>query len=183
MGVKQGTNLGLSQSDEASFAQTGDTCHIMVSPVTATASPMDSADRVDSAILLDCVAEEVSHFYESGEVANFKAAPNQRELLGVLTFAYARRLYASEEIAHLCQSDAGYRRLCNGHLPFADELVSFRRHHRPLLITVLANVIMRTSRMDSRETQPATAAAFKRQLLCQATERLDTARHLDTGNE
>jgi hypothetical protein len=184
MDVKQATDTALGQGENASQAHGGDTCHITVASATATAPSMDSTDGMDPARLLDCVAEEVAHFWQSNEAANLKSAqPNQRELLGVLTFAYARRLFASEEIAQLCQSDPGYKRLCNGHLPFTSELVHFRRHYRPLLVTVLANVMMRAAQENAGGTQSTTTAAFKRQLLCQATARVDMARHLDTGDE
>lgn len=103
--------------------------------------------------------------------------------MGVLTFAYARRVYDSEDIAQRCQTEASFQRLCNGHTPFTGELIRFRRHYRPLLVTVLANVLMRATETALKEATPSSSAALKRQLLCQATSRLDTARHLDSESE
>lgn len=183
--VKQLINLDPDRQPETDSQQSGATCQISIASVTATNPSTDIVERVDPAALVDCVDEEVAHFCQSSEVPeNFSAQePNRRELLGVLTFAYARRVYDSEEIAQRCQTEATFRRLCNGHTPFTSELIRFRRHYRPLLVTLLANVMMRASETVLNEPRPASTAALKRQLLCQATARLDTARHLDCGSE
>lgn len=185
MSVKQMINFGPGRHPEADSQQSGGTCHISIASVTTPAPPADIVELVDPAALVNCVDEEVAHFCQSSEMPeNFSAKePNRRELLGVLTFAYARRVYDSEEIAHRCQTEPAFRRLCNGHTPFTSELIRFRRHYRPLLVTVLANVMMRASETVLNKPNPASHAALKRQLLCQATARLDTARHLDSGSE
>jgi len=177
MSVKQVINIDRDES--------GGTCHITIASLTATAPFADVAESVDPDALANCVGEEVGHFCQSNEVPkNFSAQePNRRELLGVLTFAYARRVYDSEEIAQRCQTEPNFRRLCNGHTPFTSELIRFRRHYRPLLVTVLANVLMRAAETVLNEPKPTLNASLKRQLLCQATARLDTARHLDSGTD
>jgi len=185
MSVKQMINFGPSRYPEADSQQSGGTCHITIASVTAPSPSADIVEMLDPAALVNCVDEEVGHFCQSSELPeDFSAKePNRRELLGVLTFAYARRVYDSEEIAHRCQTEAMFQRLCNGHTPFTSELIRFRRHYRPLLVTVLANVMMRASETVLNEPNPSSNAALKRQLLCQATARLDTARHLDSGSE
>lgn len=185
MSMKQVFNIAPDQPHLDGDQQSGGTCHITLSSVTATSPPADIADRMDLLTLVNCVEEEVGHFCQSSELPeDFSAKePNRRELLGVLTFAYARRIFDSEDIAQQCQTEATFRRLCNGHTPFTSELIRFRRHYRPLLVTLLANVLMRATKTALKETTLSSSAALKRQLLCQATSRLDMARHLDTGNE
>lgn len=185
MSVKQVITFDMDQPDSGTDPQSGGTCHITKASITATSQPADFVEKMDPGALVDCVEEEVSHFCQFGDVPEHFSAkePNRRELLGVLTFAYARRVFDSEEIAHRCQGDPCFRRLCHNHSPFASELIRFRRHYRPLLVTVLANVMMRASQAAPNQLEPASLAALKRQLLCLATTRLDMARHLDTANE
>lgn len=178
-------NFDPGRQPETESQQSGGTCHFSIVSITATTPPTDIVEGVDPAALVNCVDEEVAHFCQSSELPeDFSTKePNRRELLGVLTFAYARRVYDSEEIAQRCQTESTFRRLCNGHSPFTSELIRFRRHYRPLLVTLLANVMMRASETVLNEPKLASNAALKRQLLCQATARLDTARHLDSGSE
>jgi len=185
MSVKQVINIDENLPHLDGDRQSEGTCHITIASVTATAPPADIAERVDPVVLANCVIEEVAHFCQSGEVPeDFSTKePNRRELLGVLTFAYARRIYDSEEIAQHCQTESAFRRLCNDHTPFTSELIRFRRHYRPLLVTVLANVLMRATKTALEGATPSSSAALKRQLLCQATSRLDMARHLDSESE
>ena len=183
--VKQVINIDANLPHLDGGQPSGGTCHISMASVTATSAPADIAEWMDPVALSNCVVEEVAHFCQSGEVPeDFSTKePNRRELLGVLTFAYARRIYDSEEIAQRCQTEPAFRGLCHDHKPFTSELIRFRRHYRPLLITVLANVLMRATQTLSKEATLSSSAALKRQLLCQATSRLDTARHLDSGSE
>lgn len=185
MSVKQVINIDPGEPLQSSLVPPGGTCHITIASVSANALSSDQTEVMDPSALMHCVDEEVARFCASSQLPeNFsREEPNRRELLGVLTFAYARRVFESEEIANRCQTDTTFQRLCNGHSPFASELIRFRRHYRPLLVTLLANVLMRTSEAALKGTTLSSSAALKRQLLCQATARLDTARHLDSGSE
>ena len=185
MSVKQVINLGAGKESEAVLMQNDATCHIAISSVTATALPSDQAERLDAEVLRSFVDEEVERLCKRGAAAqDFPGDdPNHRELLGVLAFAYARRVFDSEDIAERCLTDASFRQLCNGHAPFASELIKFRRRNRPLLETVLANVLLRANEHSQPNQPPGVAPAVKRQMLCHAATRLDTARHVDTASE
>jgi hypothetical protein len=184
MSVKQAINMDPSQHQQAALRHPEGTCHIALAPVTATAPAADLPECMDAEMLLKCVEEEVARICQANEASQAfdDHEPNRRELLGVLAFAYARRVFNSEEIAHCCQTEPAFLRLCHGHTPFAGELLSFRRRYRPLLVTVLANVFMRAVTI-SGAPQSASMAALKRQLLCQATSQVNLARHFDTTDE
>lgn len=187
MSVQPTNQLEAGREPAADTHRSGETCQLAISSVTATSTAADViADSValaDPTALANCVEEEVARICEANEAAKTfdDHEPNRRELLGLLAFAYARRVFDSEEIAQRCQTEPTFRQLCHSHSPFTGELVSFRRRNRSLLVTVLANVLMRATQAGPAASPPS--AALKRQLLCQASATLNLARHFDTGSE
>lgn len=82
-----------------------------------------------------------------------------RTLLSLLTYAYARGIYASEEIERLCQTDIVSRFLCAGSIPSAQQLIVFRRLARRPLQAALGQVLASASRTFERTISPVTIEA------------------------
>lgn len=64
-----------------------------------------------------------------------------RSLLSILTMAYARGIYPSEEIEELCTKAPMWRAWCDGKPTSAGDLSRFRRAARPALRETLAQVL------------------------------------------
>ncbi len=98
----------------------------------------------------------------------------------VLAFAFASGMFASDEIAGACRSDPVLHRLCNGRPPFQQQLCSFRRRNRPLLVQVLTGVFKRAITRKLGSSAAMLPRHTARTLHDQAVERLDLARHMDS---
>jgi hypothetical protein len=107
-----------------------------------------------------------------------------RILLVLLTYAYCRGFYSTQEIINECQEDAMLEYLCARQLPEVDVLRSFRRHHRELLRFNLARTLAVAAREPSR-TRPRgfldhMGPAFAAYCEAEADARLRLAIQLDT---
>jgi hypothetical protein len=111
-----------------------------------------------------------------------QSAVSPKALLMILCLAYATQHFASEEIAHSCQTDPVYKTLSDSQPPFAQELIAFRRHNRAVILHVLeetlAHCCSRTIRCRAVHERAIMAMASE-----SALERLDTARHMDVQVE
>jgi len=100
-------------------------------------------------------------------------------LARLLVFAYASRIFGSEEIVRKCYFDPVFRVLCDGEPPVAQDLWSFRRKQRHSLEVLLSRVLLRSVRerfgLDAAIPHPE----LEGDLLRYATARLDIARHMD----
>jgi hypothetical protein len=105
-----------------------------------------------------------------------------RVMLRLLVFAYATRLFSSEDIVMACRVDPTVRTLCGGYIPFAQELRTFRRRHRALLERVLAGVFLRavTNRLNLHSYPLSDDIELDAQN--HAAERLEIARQMDTDD-
>jgi len=141
--------------------------------------PVDLVGQTEVGALLGWVDKEVTKFCEGDGASRVQiaSAPGRRELLSVLTFAYARGVFASDDIMHRCRTDLAFRLLCHDVPPFAQELTSFRRRNRTSLVAVLAGVLSRLAKNAFSGITPS--PTWERQLISQATARLNMARHLD----
>lgn len=77
----------------------------------------------------------------SSSSSEFSPLIRFRSLLSLLTFAYARGIYASQEIELLCLESPAMRYLASGMIPGSQELVRFRRSAREALRCCLAQVL------------------------------------------
>lgn len=91
-------------------------------------------------------------------------------MLRMLAFAYAANVLASEDISTAGHTDAALRWLGGGETPFANEVSGFRLRHRLELESLLTRVLARV--FDTWEVSYP-------DLLREAKDRLDIARHLD----
>jgi hypothetical protein len=103
-----------------------------------------------------------------------------RILLAVLSFAYATRVFCLEEIAERCFSDALFRLICEGSVPFVHELSNFRRRNRRLLERILAGVFLQAIRAKFDLDVIWLSPELVQDLSNHAKARLDVARHMDS---
>jgi len=105
-----------------------------------------------------------------------------KALLMILCLAYATQHFASEEIAHSCQTDPVYKTLSDSQPPFAQELIAFRRHNRAVILHVLEETLAHAARAQFGDA-PSDERAIMVMASESALERLDTARHMDVQVE
>jgi transposase len=105
-----------------------------------------------------------------------------KAMLRVLSYAYATGVFCSEEIARKCQFEAVFKLLCEGQPSFPDELSLFRRRNRKVLERILSQALLQASEdQDSPDRQRERTGIRHNCLAGQAAERLNIARHLDSG--
>ncbi len=107
--------------------------------------------------------------------------PQPRMLLALLSFAYATRVFCLEEIAGRCYSDAMFRLICEGSVPFVHELSNFRRRNRHLLERVLGGVFRQAIRDKFDLDAVWLSTELAQDLSDHAKARLDLARHMDAS--
>ena len=108
-----------------------------------------------------------------------------KALLNTMVFAYATGVFGAEEIARRCSEDLDFRGVRPKLPPIAGELIRFRKENRGLFKWCLVNVISRALKMqfmegDTIETLPP---GLKRNVVENAIERLELARHMDRSGE
>lgn len=148
--------------------------------------PLDLRRWVDNEQLKIWVLEETDRVVSHGQATmGFprKNCPSQtRELCALLTFAYASRVFESQEIVSCCVSDPVFESLCRGRDWSAQELSVFRRRNRPLLEAILASVFLRALRCHFNLPNIAEAGGLQDDLRERAVERLNIARHMDRSD-
>jgi hypothetical protein len=143
--------------------------------------PLDVCEWVARSILAAWVRDEVLglDWHDSQPVPILRGNRPQA-ILATLAFAYATRVFDTEEILGACRQDPLFRSLCEGASPFAQDLIRFRRENRGRLVAVLARILTRA--VQQRFDLPATplSVALRRRVLENAVGRLDIARHMET---
>jgi hypothetical protein len=145
--------------------------------------PLDIREWIGPWLLASWIEEEADRLGRiEANVADFLRQSSDNapgRVLRLLTFAYASRVFESDEIIQKCFSDAAFRGMCDGEPPSAQELRCFRRNHRVLLERSLSRILLRAVRqrfgLDFAIPQPELEA----DMLDRATERLNIARHMD----
>jgi hypothetical protein len=152
----------------------------------AASVPLDLAEWFSRLTLAEWIREETGRLVWDGPQS---ASADPREngvgpgiLLSVLALGYVTRNFESESISMACREDEIYRGLCGGTIPFARDLIRFRRSNHGLLVTVLSRVFARAVRERSRSIAVPLSPAWRQSLHEQAVERLDIARHMDRGD-
>jgi hypothetical protein len=146
------------------------------------ALPADVTEWVGHDLVRGWVLDETGTFdWEHPALQEFlRTHPDfhPRELLCLLTFAYATAVFESEDIVAHCYRDPAWRRLVKGNVPTAAEIGKFRKENRGLLKWCLAQVFKRAlrTRFELGELIPA---GIRQYLVRDAGERLDLARHMD----
>lgn len=146
------------------------------------ALPADVSQWVGHDLVREWVTAETATFdWEHPALKEFlRTHPDfhPRELLCLLTFAYATAVFESEDIVSHCYRDPAFRQLVKGHIPTAAEIGKFRKENRGLLKWCLTQIFKRAlrTRFELGELIPA---GIRRYLERDAIERLDLARHMD----
>jgi hypothetical protein len=108
------------------------------------AVPLDLAEWIGAVRLTGLVLEAVQAV--EAPLADFRAGSDRpgysfRMLLTLLSYAYSRGVFGSEELEERVRTDADLRYLCARELPDADTLRQFRRRQWGLLQPVLARLL------------------------------------------
>lgn len=103
--------------------------------------------------------------------------------LPVLAYAYARGILDADEIAKLCHSDPLLRQVANGVAFSGSELKSFRHRDRGLLVKLIVQLLIKATRQQYGITGAALPPALRRIVQDSAVDRVDSARHIDRGDE
>jgi hypothetical protein len=143
--------------------------------------PLDVCEWVARSILAAWVRDEVQELdWHDSQPMPMLRGNRPQAILATLAFAYATRVFDTEEILGACRQDPLFRSLCDGASPFAQDLIRFRRENRGRLVAVLARILTRA--VQQRFDLPATplSLALKRRVLENAIGRLDIARHMET---
>lgn len=106
-----------------------------------------------------------------------------RQMLTLLSLAYACGVFSCQEVVRFCRSDAIFQVVCQGQVPFAHEVQSFRRHNRALLERVLSRVLLRAYRQRFNLAADPLSFGLEAAAHTRAVERIDLARHLDGSEE
>jgi len=143
--------------------------------------PLDLTTLVDNSCLLVWIEEEILRLDWNNPlvVEHLKRHPEYRPktMLSLLCLGYSSQVFSSQEIRARCHSHPEFALLCDGEVPFADELTRFRRKNRILIAEVLARVFKRIwqSQCDfgvARDT-------WEKEIHDIALARLGIARHMD----
>ena len=154
-------------------------------PDRSSGWPADLREWVAADRLKEWVEQEVDRLdgQASPSGGDLRGDPALRPKLPlkVLAFAYAARIFSAEEIVQACHSDPILQSLCEGEVPFVQELRNFRRSHRPVLEAILAAVCLRAlgERFDLEPSR--VPPELERDVRERAGERLDIARHMDVA--
>lgn len=172
----------------------------LLGPSTGPAQTMSATDNVDR-----LVREAVTEACQEGP-QDLRAVRNAPTLppplmLRILTYCYAHRLLASEEITFQLWADPGLKSACAEEIPDAQTLRRFRRLNRQTLQSNLENALRKVRHALARITLshrlcggseirpkpalvPLTASAGENTtiLVCQeAAQRIEAAMVLDSG--
>jgi hypothetical protein len=149
--------------------------------------PWNIAEWVDNETIRAWVEEEIGALdWSNPEVIRFlEENPNfrPRVLLTILAYAYSTGHYESDEISHLCATDAMLRAICGHPAPSKRALERFRRDNRGLLKSLLAQILKRALRAKYGLNTAVLPPGLKHHLVELATERLDVARHMDRAGQ
>jgi hypothetical protein len=104
-------------------------------------------------------------------------------ILSLLALALASQVYGSIDIARACASEPMFRRLCQGRPPFPHELCRLRRQNRPVLERILTGLFSRAILRKFGLDSALLPGELQEDLRKHATERLDLARHVDSGED
>lgn len=149
--------------------------------------PWNIAEWVDAQTIRAWLEEEIATLdWENPELVKFlRENPKlrARSLLTILSYAYCTGVYESEEVSHLCATDAILRSVCAEDFPSTRLLERFRRENRGLLKWLLVQILKRALRAKHNLNTSMLPAGLRQHLIELATQRLDVARHMDRAGQ
>jgi hypothetical protein len=75
-------------------------------------------------------------------------APNLEAMLGVISYCYAKGLFNSVEIEHELWETPAFLASFGNKLPTAQQIRSFRRHNRPIILSVVEQALQEFSNRE-----------------------------------
>lgn len=146
----------------------------------------DLSEWIGPDTIREWIEDEIDHLSEVGlQTEQFPWSQRDcpsKTMLAVLSFAYLTGVFSHEDIAARCYSNPTFHLLCEGRVPVAQELSSFRRRNRHLLERILAGVLLRAVRQKSEIDLAWLESEVAEELRHRAAERLDLARHMNSGD-
>ncbi|HKX61341.1 MAG TPA: transposase, partial [Verrucomicrobiae bacterium] len=135
-----------------------DTVTLNLKPFTpgAKVPPPSAPDGDDSiTLLIERAACEVA-----GDASHPVMAPKgpiaPKDMLGAVTYSYAKGVYRSEDIARKMDSDPEFRAAVGENMPDAGLIRRFRRLNRDAILETLAKVFRRQRKKAAKETMAQT---------------------------
>jgi hypothetical protein len=86
-------------------------------------------------------------------------APNLEAMLGVISYCYAKGLFNSVEIEHELWETPAFLAAFGNNLPTARQIRSFRRHNRPIILSVVEQALQEFSNREPRWVREQVIAA------------------------
>lgn len=145
--------------------------------------PLDLRQWIRPEVLWTWIEEEIAHLNWDHPLvhAYLRNYPDLRAkvLLKLLVGGCATQVFATAELISRCRTDPYFVNACEGRVPFAHELRSFRRKNRRLVVKILGGVFCRAMQASGR----LPTGSLERAMEDRANARLDMARHMDDGND
>jgi hypothetical protein len=144
----------------------------------------DLSDWVPPSRLRDWIEQEIERL--NWDLPRMQELPRPRldyqtkMLLCLLSFAYATGVFCHEQVTVRCHVDDMFQLICEGRVPFVQEVVNFRRRNRLLLERILTGVLLRAVRHKFGLDAAWLSPDLVQDLGNHAGQRLDLARHLCT---
>lgn len=135
-----------------------ETVTLNLKPFTPGAKPPPpKPDAPDESItmLVEKAASEVASNDDKPVVAPRGSIP-AKEMLGAVTYSYAKGVYRSEDIARKMDSDPEFRAAAGDNMPDANIIRRFRRLNRTAIRDTLAKVFRRQRKKGATETMAQT---------------------------
>lgn len=147
--------------------------------------PWDFGEWVDPALLSEWVTIQVETIdWTNPNVLAFEQRNPQfrpKMFLTLLTYAYARGMCASEDIAEGCYNDPLLRSICATDPPSSRAIIAFRRENRGLIQWFVMEIIKQAIKHKFAAGDFLVSPGLKRFLADAAAARIDIARHMDRG--
>ena len=147
--------------------------------------PWDLSDLAPRTLLLECIDKQLQTIdWTNPAVTAFEAKHPEfrpKMFLGLLSYAYATGIFASEDVVEACYTDALLRSICENDPPTVRGISAFRRENRGLLQWFLVELIKQAIRHHLNAGDFLISPGLKRYLADAAVARIDIARHMDRG--
>lgn len=145
--------------------------------------PLDLSLWLDVCSICVWIQEEILRldWHNPLVVEHLRQHPDYRPkaILSLLCLGYSVQVFSSVEIAARCRTDRAFSILCEGKVPFPEELTRFRRKNRVLIAEILTRLFDRIWRHHSAGCAEGGRGCGEKALRDMAMARLDIARHMD----
>jgi hypothetical protein len=151
--------------------------------VDASGLPLDLTEWVGKETLCAWIVEEILQLdWNSPRVVEYLGRhPNYRPkaMLAILCLGYSIQVFSSSDLVARCRADADFVALCEGNVPFPEELTRFRRKNRLLIKEILTRTFKRAWLFRCASGFSTLCGSCEKELSNIASTRIDVARHMD----